>query len=110
MIKSLKRLLDDYKQFKWARECKFKKQDIKDEELLAKYANQLIDNPIYIYVINEIETDLINIWKSTTVADAQQREMVYTLLKAAQKIDARIRYYASLNKYAPTQKGVQKED
>ncbi len=112
MIKAIKQFIEDYKILKKCKNIKNKTTKIKDEKLLAMYAKQLIDNPLYKHVINEIEEDLTNMWKATNVADMEERERIYTMLRACLKLDARIKYYASLiNKYAPTTKsGVQKEE
>jgi hypothetical protein len=57
------------------------------------YANQLLNNPIFMEVINKLETECIEMWKSTTPEDVSKREILYIHQKVLKQLVSKIKQY-----------------
>ena len=57
-----------------------------DAEVRAHQAARLLDDPLLVEVLDEIEQAAINAWASTSLAAVDQRELAYHSLKASRRV------------------------
>lgn len=57
-----------------------------DAEARAERAKQLLDDPLLSEVFTAVEDAAINVWRTTGVAQANEREIAWQSLKAVERV------------------------
>ena len=55
-------------------------------ESRASGAKQLLENPLLVEVLDAIEAQAINVWRTTSIVQVQEREIAWQSLKAAERV------------------------
>jgi hypothetical protein len=64
----------------------------------ALYAEAILNNPVYRAVVEEIQKDLVNRWRSAPMSDVEGREELFRMNAAIEKIDQSIMSVVSMFK------------
>lgn len=65
----------------------------------AKYANELLNNPLFLRIFNDINNELMEVWSNTGCAHIKEREACFYSVKMLHKIKQKFEGYIAEAKY-----------
>ena len=57
-----------------------------NNEARAAQAKRLLDDPLLVEVLDQIEAAAVTVWRSTAAADTDARERAYYTIKASERV------------------------
>ena len=65
-----------------------KATDQMDEQSMAFYADQIIKNPLYEFIMTELRKQYVQFWSNSSHPEKEKREEYYQYLRALNQVDA----------------------
>ncbi len=88
----------------------FSREKVESISFKAELAKRILDNPLMAEIFDRIEKQLFEIWKNSTPAEGEQREITYYRLEAIQKVQNMINGYLNQARYENHLVKLQTED